>query len=469
MIGHGLLPTLGKWARSISPNDANYGFTVNQRSTGGLLDLQAAGVSKFTVGNDGTVTLTAGLITSTITGTAAATSLTIKSHVTGGAAAQRDILLQTGNAANPQVAVDRLLLKSNAAQGSAGIAIYESLLFDRTVVSALVNDSAGAAPASAQIYSSAAGVLDIASGGGNNVAAVKRISLSNAATAVMTLSSLTVTGIVLSGALDSNAQNITGLRDLYGDAADNHNIYANAALTDATARTLSVWVLDSTADAWLEAQRWTPDIADPWISTGYKMHIGAHTEPSDMLQLSVASGATAIRIVNIADQSSVLRFLESTTSKAFIQYLSPTHSVGAPRAGNLEITTVSGTEKDIDIRANDVSCLYVKSGGNIGIGTSTFGTNAATVLAIANGTAPTTAVANSFQMWSADINGAAGYAGPHFIVETNAVALIVCGVYIKTNTGTVANPFEGLMEINTFDNTVKIYADGAWRTLASGW
>jgi hypothetical protein len=39
----------------------------------------------------------------------------------------------------------------------------------------------------------------------------------------------------------------------------------------------------------------------------------------------------------------------------------------------------------------------------------------------------------------------------------------------KTTTGDPAAGHEGRMVINTFDNTVKIYADGGWRTIASGW
>jgi hypothetical protein len=37
---------------------------------------------------------------------------------------------------------------------------------------------------------------------------------------------------------------------------------------------------------------------------------------------------------------------------------------------------------------------------------------------------------------------------------------------LKADTGDPAG-VEGIMTINTFDNVIKIYADGAWRTLAS--
>lgn len=45
----------------------------------------------------------------------------------------------------------------------------------------------------------------------------------------------------------------------------------------------------------------------------------------------------------------------------------------------------------------------------------------------------------------------------------------IAPVLTKTTTGDASLTIEGVVQINTFDNTVKMYADGAWRTLASGW
>jgi hypothetical protein len=55
------------------------------------------------------------------------------------------------------------------------------------------------------------------------------------------------------------------------------------------------------------------------------------------------------------------------------------------------------------------------------------------------------------------------------MAESGTGNLIVAGVLIKTDTGDPSQVHEGLMAINTYDNTVKIYADGGWRTIASGW
>ncbi|MBI3983828.1 hypothetical protein HY346_00850 [Candidatus Microgenomates bacterium] len=64
---------------------------------------------------------------------------------------------------------------------------------------------------------------------------------------------------------------------------------------------------------------------------------------------------------------------------------------------------------------------YTKFGNNVGINTTTFGTNAAAVLAILNGTAPTTGPADTVQFYSSD--DAAGHTIPSFYCEgTNVLA-----------------------------------------------
>lgn len=55
----------------------------------------------------------------------------------------------------------------------------------------------------------------------------------------------------------------------------------------------------------------------------------------------------------------------------------------------------------------------------------------------------------------------------HGIWEDGTTGVLGLVVY-KTTTGDPTG-HEGLFEVNTFDNTFKAYADGAWRTLASGW
>jgi hypothetical protein len=105
--------------------------------------------------------------------------------------------------------------------------------------------------------------------------------------------------------------------------------------------------------------------------------------------------------------------------------------------------------------------------GNVGIAITAFGTSAAKVLGMGSGTAPTTAPADMAQLWVQDVNAAAGYAGLHKRTETTNQVEVVPGVIIKTDTGSPANPYEGLMEINTFDNKIRMYGDAGWRELGT--
>jgi hypothetical protein len=105
-------------------------------------------------------------------------------------------------------------------------------------------------------------------------------------------------------------------------------------------------------------------------------------------------------------------------------------------------------------------------GGNVGIGIETFGTNAAEVWSQGHGTAPTTSIADSYQIWSADVNAAAGYGWMHGRDEKGHT-LIIAGVVIKVDGGQTANPHEGLIEINTNENKVYMYADAGWREMAT--
>jgi hypothetical protein len=43
--------------------------------------------------------------------------------------------------------------------------------------------------------------------------------------------------------------------------------------------------------------------------------------------------------------------------------------------------------------------------------------------------------------------------------------VLIQGVYLKITTGDPSWSYEGMICINSFDNTVKVYADGGWRQL----
>jgi len=103
--------------------------------------------------------------------------------------------------------------------------------------------------------------------------------------------------------------------------------------------------------------------------------------------------------------------------------------------------------------------------GNLGLGVAAWGTSATYTFGMASGTPPSTSPADMAQLFVKDV--AAGYAAFHKRTETCNQDEIVVGCIYKTGTGDPSNPYEGLMTINTADNKVKIYAEGAWRQLAT--
>jgi len=136
-------------------------------------------------------------------------------------------------------------------------------------------------------------------------------------------------------------------------------------------------------------------------------------------------------------------------------------------------TTTVGTIDTRFVRAA-ASVIRVSDGstgaGNLSIGTSAItapGTSGAGVLLMGLSTAPTTSPADTAQLWATDMQATAGNAGFHIRNEVNTAALILPGVRYKTDTGDPSDPFEGMMVINTNDNTFKVYAEGAWRTITT--
>lgn len=104
-------------------------------------------------------------------------------------------------------------------------------------------------------------------------------------------------------------------------------------------------------------------------------------------------------------------------------------------------------------------------GGNVGIGISP-----TAVLHLKAGTATASTAPLKFtsgtNLTTAEA-GAMEYNGTSlFFTRTGTTREIVNTTVTKTDTGDGTGA-EGLFQINTFDNTLKIYAEGAWRTLAT--
>lgn len=82
--------------------------------------------------------------------------------------------------------------------------------------------------------------------------------------------------------------------------------------------------------------------------------------------------------------------------------------------------------------AEPLQYITEHSGGNIGFSQTSFGTNAAKVLGMGSGTAPTSSVVDMAQMWVADRGGTAGEASFHMRNETGNE--FVFGKYVGLHT-----------------------------------
>jgi len=72
-------------------------------------------------------------------------------------------------------------------------------------------------------------------------------------------------------------------------------------------------------------------------------------------------------------------------------------------------------------KIDDTNNFVVSDKANVALGGTTFGTSARYVLAQYTGTAPSTSITDGFQQYSADRNGTAGKASPHFRTEDGTV------------------------------------------------
>jgi hypothetical protein len=105
----------------------------------------------------------------------------------------------------------------------------------------------------------------------------------------------------------------------------------------------------------------------------------------------------------------------------------------------LKTTTNNGTNFITFSKSNNTNKFIISDQANVGIGQETFGTSSKFVLAVANGTAPTTSPVDSFQQYSADI--IAGNAAPHFRTEA--------GNIVKLYTQAAVTSSQGLADILT--------------------
>ena len=231
------------------------------------------------------------------------------------------------------------------------------------------------------------------------------------------------------------ATTVSGVRDIFGDGAGNHNIYGNAALTDATARTVSINVLDTTGDAWKEMVRFTPDIADPYVNFPFKVGIATLSEPGSILDIS----GNTIVLGSDADVTTRTDSTQKQMRLAVPHYLSAEEvctQLASAQSATDNITAVGGgvstqnaATKVLFFTAANYNTLTgtqrmeIGSGGGVGIGTSPYATQPAGSLGVAAGVM---IGANSLDNLIDDASGGAAstplYIGNRVILVGNGIS-----------------------------------------------
>ena len=126
-----------------------------------------------------------------------------------------------------------------------------------------------------------------------------------------------------------------------------------------------------------------------------------------------------------------------------------TYDGGGGISMTLKTTTNNGTNFITFSRNNNTNKFVISDQANVGIGQDTFGTSAKYVLAIANGTAPTTSPSDAYQQYSADIT--AGNAAPHFRTENGAIVKVYQETTAVAAATLVSNAGTNITDTDTFD------------------
>ena len=443
MIGTGGA-SLGKWARLVQASDTDPALTVNQQSTGAILQLQDNGVAVFTVNDGGHQTVGDDVRL----GLGAGNDVVLLNRSTALAADTVLANVLVGTVESQGIAANSAMISNVTSDGD--IALYVNM-GNNSQMGLWLDGSSGntavlaASGASVDHYIAGTKVLDHASG---------LFAFQQATNITTTSGTLTITplgGQAFAVVLSTTGDFSVNTTHLFVDTSSGQTGIGGAPGTSPVTARLDIVGLSGEII-----------LCETYVSAG-------------QIRLAYANGSRAVPTV--VTSNSILYEFKAMGFDGLawrnVASVSFEMDYGTVGAGDMPGRVVMWTTADAG--SSIIARAWFDSGGNFGLGkpaswaASGFGTDAARVFGIYAGTAPTTALADMAQLWVGDINGAAGYAGFHMMVETNALPLVVVGVRIKTDTGQTANPFEGLMEINTFDNTVKIYADAGWRTLASAW
>ncbi len=149
------------------------------------------------------------------------------------------------------------------------------------------------------------------------------------------------------------------------------------------------------------------DVSDSDIQD-YAMEIGANSIHGTSLLLD-GNGASYLNGGNLGigttNPGTSLDIYTSSTSRLMLSSSTFDLISSNSSATPFEINHLGGAALIVDIQDGSTSVFAIADGGNVGIGTTTFGTSAAKALAIAGSTAPSTSITDGVQLFAVDVTG----------------------------------------------------------------
>lgn len=196
------------------------------------------------------------------------------------------------------------------------------------------------------------------------------------------------------------------------------------------------------------------------ISPNFKLHVAGN---SDTDFVATTRGNVGVALSNATSGALNNIFLDLKTETNGEVLLGAVENAGNT-AADFVLQQYSGSAYAENLRVTAV-------GGNFGLGQTTFGTNAAKVLGIANGTAPSTSPSDAVQIWSADRGGTAGKASLH--IRTEDGTSHVFGDNSGIGTITPGAKLQVMGDVNVggvgTQGTLRIYSSSASGTGAFGY
>jgi hypothetical protein len=277
------------------------------------------------------------------------------------------------------------------------------------------------------------------------------------------------TGVVVAVSGDYNTSQVTENTNLYYTEARvnaNSNVAANTAarhnavtlgtanglslstqvLSLALASTSSTGALSSTD--WNTFNNKQSTITNPITGTGTTNYIPKFTAAGTIGNSVIIDDGSTVFINETLTPNAKLAVLQSTDSR-YSGSFRTSATTGASYGLRIQAGTNS-SDNTFDV-FNQAGSTYftIRGDGNIGIGTSIISSTGSSTISVRSGTAPSTNVVDSFQMYSNDIT--AGNAAPHFKTENGAVIKLYQETTSVGNSIFSAGGGSSVLDDSTFD------------------